>query len=92
LSLATRDREPAAAVDVILRDGSTLRLRAPAREDASALAAFLTGLSERSFYQRFHGVRAIDEELVTHFLETGCATRSPRRLPSRSRTSFRGAG
>jgi len=44
----------AAAVDVILRDGSTLRLRAPAQDDAGALAAFFSGLSERSLYQRLN--------------------------------------
>jgi acetate---CoA ligase (ADP-forming) len=59
----------AAAVDVILRDGSTLRLRAPARGDADALAAFFTGLSERSFYLRFHGIRPVDDDLVRHFLD-----------------------
>jgi hypothetical protein len=39
--------EPAAA-DVILRDGSTLRLRAPAPEEAGALQAFFAGLSAHS--------------------------------------------
>ena len=69
MSVAARNNPSAAAVDVILRDGSTLRLRAPAQDDAGALAAFFTGLSERSLYQRFHGSRAIDDELVAHFLE-----------------------
>jgi acetyl coenzyme A synthetase (ADP forming)-like protein len=69
LSATTDERKSGAAVDVILRDGSTLRLRAPVRNDAGALASFFASLSERSFYQRFHGVRAIDEELVGHFLE-----------------------
>ena len=69
LSAATTDHRTAAAVDVILRDGSTLRLRAPAREDADALAAFFTGLSERSFYLRFHGIRPVDDDLVRHFLD-----------------------
>ena len=59
----------AGAVDVILRDGATLRLRAPAAEDAGALAAFFAGLSERSLYLRFHGIRPVDEVLVHHFLE-----------------------
>ena len=54
---------------MILRDGSTLRLRAPAHDDAGALTAFLSGLSEPSFYQRFHGMRTIDDELVGHFLD-----------------------
>ena len=69
MSATTSKRTAAAAVDVILRDGSTLRLRAPARDDAGALASFFTGLSERSFYQRFHGIRTVDEELIVHFLE-----------------------
>src|SRR5919197_5616447 len=66
---ATAYEPSAGAVDVILRDGSTLRLRAPAIEDAGALEAFFTGLSERSFYLRFHGVRRIDSALVEHFVE-----------------------
>jgi len=69
LSAATTEHRRAAAVDVILRDGSTLRLRAPAHDDADALAAFFAGLSERSFYLRFHGVRRVDDDLVRHFLE-----------------------
>ena len=40
LSVAARSNPSAAAVDVILRDGSTLRLRAPAQGDAGALVAF----------------------------------------------------
>ncbi|HKA27285.1 MAG TPA: GNAT family N-acetyltransferase, partial [Gaiellaceae bacterium] len=68
-SAATTDHQAAAAVDVILRDGSTLRLRAPMRGDAGALAEFFNGLSERSFYLRFHGVRAVDDELIRHFLD-----------------------
>jgi acetate---CoA ligase (ADP-forming) len=60
---------PAVAVDVILRDGSTLRLRAPARGDAGALISFFEGLSEHSLYMRFHGVRHVDAALVEHFLD-----------------------
>ena len=69
MSVTTPNRPSAAAVDVILRDGSTLRLRAPAQDDAGALSSFFAGLSERSFYQRFHGIRSIDEELIAHFLD-----------------------
>ncbi len=69
MPVAARSHPSAAAVDVILRDGSTLRLRAPAQDDAGALAAFFTGLSERSLYQRFHGIRSIDDKLVVHFLQ-----------------------
>lgn len=59
----------AAPVDVILRDGSTLRLRAPARGDAGALIAFFERLSEHSLYLRFHGVRRVDATLVEYFLD-----------------------
>ncbi|MGZ4280589.1 MAG: bifunctional acetate--CoA ligase family protein/GNAT family N-acetyltransferase [Gaiellaceae bacterium] len=55
--------------DVILRDGSTLRLQAPVAADAEALEAFFSGLSERSFYQRFHGIRRVERALVEHFLD-----------------------
>jgi acetyl coenzyme A synthetase (ADP forming)-like protein len=43
------------AVDVILRDGSTLRLRSPVEDDVPALVAFFADLSVRSRYLRFHG-------------------------------------
>jgi acetyl coenzyme A synthetase (ADP forming)-like protein len=69
LSATKPEQRSAAAVDVILRDGSTLRLRAPARKDADALAAFFGGLSDRSSYLRFHGIRRIDAAFVEHFLE-----------------------
>jgi acetate---CoA ligase (ADP-forming) len=55
--------------DVILRDGSTLRLRPPARADADALLDFFRGLSERSLYLRFHGLPLLSLELVEPFLE-----------------------
>jgi acetyl coenzyme A synthetase (ADP forming)-like protein len=62
-------------VDVILRDGSTLRLRAPARDDAGALIAFFERLSDHSRYLRFHGVRRVDATLVEHFLDPDWADR-----------------
>ncbi|MGB2875391.1 MAG: GNAT family N-acetyltransferase [Gaiellaceae bacterium] len=68
MSLTTDSRQSVDAVDVILRDGSTLRLRAPANNDVGALLAFFSGLSERSFYLRFHGVRRVDRALVEHFV------------------------
>ncbi len=57
------------AVDVILRDGRTLRLRPPRREDADALLAFFRSLSERSLYLRFHGYAGLDARLVEPLLE-----------------------
>jgi acetyl coenzyme A synthetase (ADP forming)-like protein len=56
------------AVDVILRDGSTLRLRAPGSADAGALLEFFKRLSDRSRYQRFHGIRHVDAAFVAHLL------------------------
>lgn len=56
-------------VDVILKDGSTLRLRPAAREDADALLACFSNLSEHSFYLRFHGTRRVETELAEAFLE-----------------------
>ena len=43
------------AVDVILRDGTTLRLRPPVEDDVPALVAFFAELSVRSRFLRFHG-------------------------------------
>ena len=51
-------------VDVILRDGSTLRLRAPVSADRDALVRFFRELSDRSLYLRFHGHLTVDERLV----------------------------
>jgi len=59
----------AGAVDVILRDGGTLRLRTPAEDDADAVVDFFAGLSEQSLYFRFHGARTVDRRLVAPFLE-----------------------
>jgi acetyl coenzyme A synthetase (ADP forming)-like protein len=58
-----------APIDVILRDGGTLRLRPPKAADAEALVAFFRALSERSLYLRFHGFRKIDERVVASFLD-----------------------
>jgi hypothetical protein len=54
--------------DVILRDGTTLRLRAPLGGDADELLAFFARLSERSLYLRFHAVTKARKELVQPFL------------------------
>jgi len=42
--------------DVILGDGSTLRLRAPTREDYEDIKAFYDRLSPEGLYMRFHGM------------------------------------
>jgi acetyl coenzyme A synthetase (ADP forming)-like protein len=58
------------AIDVILRDGSTLRLRAPLPSDQQALVRFYRELSKQSLYFRFHGHLTIDESLVDPVLNT----------------------
>jgi acetyl coenzyme A synthetase (ADP forming)-like protein len=57
------------ATDVILRDGSTLRLRAPVAEDVEALVEFFSDLSEHSRYLRFHGFPALGSKLVESVLD-----------------------
>ena len=58
-----------AATDVILRDGATLRARAPAAEDAEALIEFFSELSQQSRYLRFHGFPALGPKLVEPVLD-----------------------
>ena len=54
----TREAPAAEAVDVILRDGTTLRLRPPTAADVDGIVAFFSGLSTRSRFLRFHGLAA----------------------------------
>jgi acetate---CoA ligase (ADP-forming) len=63
------EQQAAGAVDVILKDGGTLRLRPPVAADADAVLAFLEGLSERSLYLRFHGIRRVDRALAESLLD-----------------------
>jgi acetyl coenzyme A synthetase (ADP forming)-like protein len=56
-------------VDVILRDGGTLRLRPPTAADGGALLGFYRALSSQSLYRRFHGVPALQPQLVESILE-----------------------
>src|ERR1700759_1182207 len=63
------------AVDVILRDGGTIRLEPPTAADADDLVGFFAGLSERSLYLRFHGYRAVDRSLVEPLLDPDWVTR-----------------
>jgi acyl-CoA synthetase (NDP forming)/RimJ/RimL family protein N-acetyltransferase len=46
--------------DVILRDGSALRLRSPRPEDEAAIRAFFDALTFESRYLRFHGAGRSD--------------------------------
>jgi acetyl coenzyme A synthetase (ADP forming)-like protein len=54
---------------VLLRDGTTLRLRAPTPADSEPLVEFFDGLSEQSVYYRFHGFPTVSEQLVAPFLQ-----------------------
>jgi len=56
-------------LDVILRDGGTLRLREPGEADRAGLVRFFEDLSPRSLYLRFHGSPRVDERLVEPVLE-----------------------
>ena len=56
-------------LDVILRDGTTLRLRSPAPDDADALLEFFRGLSQQSLHSRYHGMPAVDAHLVEPLLQ-----------------------
>ena len=69
--------------DVILRDGRTLRLRPPGRDDADALLAFFGGLSQRSLYLRFHGFPEVSPRLVESLARAGLA--GARRAARRAR-------
>ena len=60
----------APAEDVLLKDGSTLRLRPPHPGDEAGLIAFFEALSPDSRYLRFHGTRLIDRNTVEGALET----------------------
>jgi acetate---CoA ligase (ADP-forming) len=53
-----------AVLDVILRDGSTLRLRPPLVADAAGVTELFSGLTERSRMLRFHGTTTADPALV----------------------------
>ena len=50
--------------DVILRDGSTVRLRPPLAEEVMPVVEFLRNLSPESYTQRFHGRASIDASLL----------------------------
>jgi acetate---CoA ligase (ADP-forming) len=55
--------------DVILRDGSTLRLRPALAADADAMLEFFEQLTPESRYLRFHGFPALGPKLVEPFVE-----------------------
>ena len=62
--------ETITAEDVVLRDGSTLRLRSTSAGDAEALVRFFETLSPESRYLRFQGARKVDARTVEPFAHT----------------------
>jgi hypothetical protein len=62
-------------LDVILRDGSTLRLHPPASGDAQRLLAPFRGLSPESLHLRCHGMPGLTPGLVENVLEPDWAER-----------------
>src|SRR5262245_59161113 len=75
MSPTTEPATTGAPVDVILRDGGTLRLRAPDTGDAEGLVEFFARLSDRSLYLRFHGMQPVDRRLVEPYLDPDWAER-----------------
>ena len=69
------DRLHRVLADVILRDGRTLRLRAPDRGDRDAVTAFLVALSPESMSQRFHASLRPRAGLIEPFLDPDWTTR-----------------
>ena len=55
--------------DVILRDGSTLRLRPPRADDGAEVLGFFRRLSDESMYRRFHGFPSVTQELASPVLD-----------------------
>ena len=56
-------------VDVILRDGETLRLRPPRESDTDEILDFFRALSERSLYLRFHGFPRLGPEVAEQLVD-----------------------
>jgi len=56
--------------DVVLRDGSTLRLRPTTPDDADLLVRFFAELSPESRYLRFQGAGTVDARTVEPFVHT----------------------
>ena len=57
------------ALDVILRDGTVLRLRPPRAGDEEAMIEFMNGISQQSLYYRFHGLPTVSTTLVRPFVD-----------------------
>ena len=56
------------ARDVILRDGSTLRLEAPGPHSTAELVRFLRAASAESLHSRFREMVKVDAQLAERFI------------------------
>jgi acetyl coenzyme A synthetase (ADP forming)-like protein len=61
--------------DVVLRDGSTMRLRPPNLADAPGLLSFYRALSDESLYRRFHGHPTIAPRMLEPLVDPDWAER-----------------
>ncbi|MGZ4461248.1 MAG: bifunctional acetate--CoA ligase family protein/GNAT family N-acetyltransferase [Gaiellaceae bacterium] len=59
----------ASPTDVILRDGSTARLRPPQPGEEESIVDFLKNLSPESYTQRFHGAARLDVSLLKGMID-----------------------
>ncbi|MEM3799912.1 MAG: GNAT family N-acetyltransferase, partial [Thermoprotei archaeon] len=50
--------------DVVLADGSTVRVRAASKDDAPLISGFINSLSKESLYRRFHGFSGVNPEAL----------------------------
>jgi acetate---CoA ligase (ADP-forming) len=61
--------------DVILREGSTMRLSQPTYDDRDAVMALIRRLSPTSLYHRYRGLPVLDERLIAGYLDADGHTR-----------------
>jgi acetyl coenzyme A synthetase (ADP forming)-like protein len=55
--------------DVILREGSTMRLSEPTSADRDAILALIRRISPTSLYHRYRGFPVLDDRLVSRYLD-----------------------
>ncbi|HEX5249782.1 MAG TPA: GNAT family N-acetyltransferase [Gaiellales bacterium] len=61
--------------DVILREGSTMRLSEPTSADRDAILALIRRISPTSLYHRYRGFPVLDDRLVSRYLDADGSAR-----------------
>jgi len=61
--------------DVILREGSTMRLSEPTSADRVAILALIRRISPTSLYHRYRGFPVLDDRLVSRYLDADGSAR-----------------